>query len=56
VGRCLWRVLALVSSRGSIRYAVRRGVHREDLIRRPPSSLRARTRDDEGWWLPVTPP
>jgi hypothetical protein len=54
--RCLWRVLALVSCRGSIRYAVRPGVHRDDLIRLSPTSGRVGDRDEDGWWLPVGPP
>jgi hypothetical protein len=51
--RSLWRVLALVSARGSIRYAIEPGVHRDELVhrvRRFPPTLR---RDDDGWWLPV---
>jgi hypothetical protein len=52
--RCLWRVLALVSSRGSIRYAVQRGVHRDELVRSP-GPARAGSRDDDGWWRPVDP-
>ncbi|RAG86830.1 hypothetical protein DN069_04670 [Streptacidiphilus pinicola] len=51
--RSLWRVLALVSVPGSIRYTVRPGVHRDDLIRLAP---RAGAADPDGWWRPVGGP
>lgn len=51
--RSLWRVLALVSVPGSIRYAVRPGVHREDLVRSASRGGADAVREDE-WWLPVS--
>ncbi|WP_236654523.1 hypothetical protein [Streptacidiphilus anmyonensis] len=54
--RCLWRVLGLVSVRGSIRYAVRPGLHRDDLIGLSHDPQPAQGRPDDGWWLPVGPP
>jgi len=33
--RALWRVLALVSARGSIHYVVLPGLHRDELLDRP---------------------
>jgi hypothetical protein len=50
--RALWRVLALVSVRGSIHYRVVPGVRREELLAR--SDLRAEpTAEAHGWWRPV---
>ncbi|WP_051942909.1 hypothetical protein [Streptacidiphilus rugosus] len=53
--RCLWRVLALVSARGSIRYRVIPRVRRDDLVRPPAGGPRARAEREDGWWLPVDP-
>jgi hypothetical protein len=48
--RSLWRVLALVSVPGSIRYAIRPGVHRDDLIRRVGGTDAAEGLVEDGWW------
>jgi hypothetical protein len=45
--RALWRVLALVSVRGSIRYHVIAGMHRDELLQ-DPAAVGAEGRDD--WW------
>jgi hypothetical protein len=45
--RTLWRVLALVSVPGSIRYHVIPGMHRDELLQ-DPASVGAEGRDD--WW------
>ena len=45
--RALWRVLALVSVRGSIHYVVLPGLRRDDLLARP--AARAET-DAAAWW------
>jgi hypothetical protein len=51
--RALWRVLALVSVRGSIRYHVLPGLLRDDLLRNPELS----PGDEAGaWWRPTTAP
>jgi hypothetical protein len=50
--RALWRVLALVSVRGSIHYRVVPGLRREELLAR--SDLHAEpTAEARGWWRPV---
>ncbi|WP_152627224.1 hypothetical protein [Streptacidiphilus melanogenes] len=54
--RSLWRVLALVSARGSIRYALQPGVHRDELTSRSPRRGRTRPGGEDAWWLPVGPP
>jgi len=48
--RSLWRVLAIGSVRGSIRYHVAAGLRREDVLSRP-----GMVNDLEGsdWWVPV---
>lgn len=46
--RALWRVLALVSVRGSIRYHVLPGSWRDDVARRTPSPIGPA--DDTSWW------
>ena len=43
--RALWRVLALVSVRGSIHYVVLPGLHREELLARPQVLA-----DGRAWW------
>ena len=45
--RALWRVLALVSARGSIRYHVIPAMHRDQLLQDPPT-VSAERRED--WW------
>jgi hypothetical protein len=45
--RALWRVLALVSVRGSIRYHVIPGLHRDPLLQ-DPATVGAEGRED--WW------
>jgi hypothetical protein len=45
--RALWRVLALVSVRGSIRYHVIPGMHRDELLQ-DPAAVSAEGRED--WW------
>ena len=46
--RALWRVLALVSVRGSIQYMVLPGLCRDELLRRP--QLLAGVAADSAWW------
>ena len=43
--RALWRVLALVSVRGSVHYVVLPGLHREELLARPQVLA-----DGRAWW------
>ncbi|MBC7442859.1 MAG: hypothetical protein H7311_10125 [Ramlibacter sp.] len=57
--RTLWRVLALVSVRGSIRYRVLPGIRRDDFLANPVLATDAgapapRTAGD-AWWLPAQP-
>ncbi|WP_432129982.1 hypothetical protein [Streptomyces tendae] len=47
--RSLWRVLALVSVPGSIRYIVVPGLHRDDMIADFPPTGQAEP-DDTAWW------
>ncbi|MEV4045465.1 hypothetical protein [Streptomyces sp. NPDC049744] len=47
--RSLWRVLALVSVPGSIRYIVVPGLHRDDMIANSPPTGQAEP-DDTAWW------
>jgi len=48
--RRLWRILALVSSRSTIRYVVLPGLRRDDVLKNP--ALLARSADDQSpWWL-----
>ena len=49
--RALWRVLALVSVRGSIGYHVIPGMHRDELLQNP-ATVGAEGRDD--WWRLIT--
>jgi hypothetical protein len=49
--RALWRVLALVSVRGSIRYHVIPGMHRDELLQGP-ATVGAEDGDD--WWRLIT--
>jgi hypothetical protein len=54
--RALWRVLALVSARGSIHYRVVPGIGRDDLLADPhvlDDLVPAATTGQEGWWRPV---
>ena len=58
--RALWRVLALVSVRGSIGYIVVPGRHRDDLLEPPPAAAGAVVQDPAGaaenpaaWWRPA---
>ena len=50
--RTLWRVLALVSVRGSIRYTVLPGLRRDEFLRNPDAVAVAGDRD---WWRPALP-
>ena len=50
--RALWRVLALVSVRGSIHYRVLPGVRR-DAVLADPGAAAAATTGAEDWWRPV---
>ena len=45
--RALWRVLALVSVRGSIHYVVLPGLRRDDLLARPQATAET---DAAAWW------
>jgi hypothetical protein len=47
--RALWRVLALVSMRGSIHYVVLPGLHRDTLLARP-RVLDGAAADATAWW------
>jgi hypothetical protein len=47
--RALWRVLALVSARGSIHYVVLPGLHRDVLLDRP-RVLEGAAVDEAVWW------
>src|SRR6516162_2122787 len=49
--RALWRVLALVSCRGSIRYAVRPGLRRNEVLERP--QILAGAAGTADWWRPA---
>jgi len=58
--RALWRVLALVSVRGSIGYIVVPGRHRDDLLEPPRAAAGAVVQDPAGaaenpaaWWRPA---
>lgn len=50
--RTLWRVLALVSVRGSIHYTVLPGLRRDEFLRNPDAVAVAGDRD---WWRPAMP-
>ena len=50
--RALWRVLALVSTAGSIHYEVLPGLHRDEVLRQPQL---LNTDGGHQWWRPVTP-
>jgi len=47
--RALWRVLALVSVRGSIHYVVLPGLRRDVLLTRP-EALEGAAADAAAWW------
>lgn len=47
--RALWRVLALVSVRGSIHYVVLPGLRRDELLESPPAPAGAAA-DTAAWW------
>ena len=49
--RALWRVLALVSVRGSIHYVVLPGLHRDALLKRPQVLLEETAADSAAWWF-----
>lgn len=51
--RCLWRILELVSVRGSIGYRVIPGVTRTQALHNGPSPLLADTHGQLEWWRPV---
>jgi hypothetical protein len=51
--RALWRVLALVSVRGSIGYVIVPGLRRDDLIQTSVPRQRPSEVDGNNWWLPV---
>jgi hypothetical protein len=50
--RALWRVLALVSVRGSIHYVVLPGLRRDELLARP-QILAGTAADATAWWRPA---
>ena len=50
--RALWRVLALVSVRGSIHYMVLPGLRRDELLERP-DVLAGTAADAAAWWRPA---
>jgi hypothetical protein len=51
--RALWRVLALVSTPGSIHYRVVPGIGRDDLLADPSVLDEPAPAAQEGWWQPV---
>jgi hypothetical protein len=51
--RALWRVLALVSVRGSIGYVVLPGVHRDELLEQPQVPAGLAAEDPAAWWRPA---
>jgi hypothetical protein len=51
--RALWRVLALVSVRGSIGYVVLPGGHRDELLGQPQVPAGVATEDPAAWWRPA---
>jgi hypothetical protein len=56
--RALWRVLALVSARGSIGYVVLPGAHRDELLGQPQVPADAAVedvavKDPAAWWRPA---
>jgi hypothetical protein len=52
--RALWRVLALVSVRGSIGYVVLPGMHRDELLGQPEVPVAGATATDPAaWWRPA---
>jgi hypothetical protein len=51
--RALWRVLALVSVRGSIGYIVLPGRYRDELLEPPRVPAGAAAQDPAAWWRPV---
>ena len=48
--RALWWVLALVSVRSSIHYAVLPGLHRDDLLRDPHVADGMALEESHAWW------
>ena len=48
--RALWRVLALVSGRGSIHYRVVPGIRRSELLAHPQLLTREERPDSTDWW------
>lgn len=48
--RSLWRVLALVSVPGSIRYAILPGLRRDDVLAGPAPADGHASSDDDAWW------
>jgi hypothetical protein len=53
--RSLWRVLALVSEKGSIAYQVVPGLSRDRALAEPALLARNDSSDDAGWWQVVNP-
>ena len=51
--RALWRVLALVSARGSIHYRVVPGLHRDEVLADPSVLGDVGTTAADEWWRPV---
>jgi hypothetical protein len=51
--RALWRVLALVSARGSIHYVVLPGLRREEVLAGPQALAGATAPGAQPWWRPV---
>ncbi len=54
--RALWWVLAVVSHRASIHYAVLPGLHRDEVLDDPHVIDRKVVAAPAGWWRPVTSP
>ena len=53
--RALWWVLAMVSARDSIHYAVLPGIHRDDVLRDPRMADDVAPGDVNAWWRPSDP-
>jgi hypothetical protein len=51
--RALWRVLALVSVRGSIHYVILPGLHRDEFLAKPQALTGTTAADTAAWWRPA---
>src|SRR5262252_1370875 len=51
--RALWRVLALVSVRGSIHYMILPGLHRDEFLAKPQARTGTTAAETAAWWRPA---